>query len=176
MSLLLAEWPAAPDRTTTIGLARLMRMAYCGDDLGPVWAEAGARLQADPEAAAALMDMSTILQLTGQRDRGLQFQQAALTISRVYRRPHGAANRLKVLALVVAGDFMANTPLDFLLEGSDFELTLVYLQPGRPSLAAAPEHDVCFLAVCESPGNQAMLAAVAPGDRAMAAPGDERRP
>lgn len=156
----MMEAPArpAPDRTTTIGLAKLMSMAYRGIDLTPLWNSLSARVHQDETDAAALMDMSTILQLTGQRDPGLQFQEAALELSRLYRRPHGRGDGLKVLALVVPGDFMANTPLDFLLQGSDFELHLLYVQDGQPLPAALPEHDVCFVAISESHENQAILA------------------
>ncbi len=149
---------SAPDRITTLGLARLMAMAYRGEDLTPIWNSLAARVEADITDAAALMDMSTILLLTGQRDRSLQFQHTALQFSPLYRRPHGRADGLKVLALMVAGDFMANTPLDFLLEGSDFELNLLYLRPGRPMPDEVPEHDVCFLAIGESKENEAILA------------------
>ncbi|HYZ64805.1 MAG TPA: hypothetical protein VE650_20325 [Acetobacteraceae bacterium] len=148
---------AAPDGITTIGLAKLMSMAYRGEDFTPTWNGLAARLEHDATDAAALMDMSTILQLTGQRDRGLQFQQVALQISRLYRRPHGRGDGLKVLAFVVAGDFMANTPLDFLFEGSDFELHLLYLQLDGKLPDELPEHDVCFLAISESQEHQGIL-------------------
>ena len=152
----------APNRITTVGLARLMRAAYRGDDLGRIWRERAACADLDPSDAGALMDLSTILQLAGHRDRGLDMQQRALTLSRVYHCPHGTARGLKVLGLVVAGDFMANTPLDFLLEGSDIALTLLYLDTDRALPDYLPEHDVCFLAVSESADNQPVLEAIRP--------------
>jgi hypothetical protein len=147
-----------------------MGMAYRGEDLMPVWNSLAARVDADMADAAALMDMSTILQLTGQRERGLEFQRAALQLSRLYRRPHGRADGLKVLAFVIAGDFMANTPLDFLLEGSDFELHLLYLDADRPLPEELPPHDVCFLAISESQQNAAILASIGDSLTALSRP------
>ncbi len=152
MSLTTVEQRARPasDRSTTIGLAELMGMAYRREDMTPIWTQLAARIDADPTDAAALMDLSTILLLTGQRERGLHFQQVAIGLSAQYRRPHGTGKGIKLLALVTQGDFMANTPLDFLLQGSDVELTLLYLHPNRALPAALPDHDVCFLAIGES--------------------------
>lgn len=160
MSTTMMAPPArsAPDRITTAGLAKLMGMAYRGEDLTPIWNSLAKRVNDDTADAAALMDMSTILLLTGQRDRGLHFQRVALQLGALYRRPHGRADGLKVLAFVVPGDFMANTPLDFLLEGSDFELHLLYLRPDQPLPEELPQHDVCFLAISESKENEAILA------------------
>jgi len=146
------------DRVTTIGLGRLMRMAYEGANLAPLLNVLLARVQADPTDAPALMDLSTILMLTGQREQGLQLQAAALALSPLYRRPHGRADGLKLLAFVVGGDFMANTPLDFLLDGSDVELHLLHVGPGRALPAEVPEHDLAFLAIAESGDNRAVLA------------------
>ena len=161
-SVARAAEPAAPDRISTIGLAALMRLAYRGDDFAPIWQRLAERAYRDPTDAAALMDLSTILQLTGQRERGLQLQQTALRLSPLYRRAYGSGAGPKLLALVVAGDFMANTPLDFLLDGSDCELHLLYVQPDRPLPAQLPPHEVCFLAIGESRANRPILAALAP--------------
>ena len=47
------------------------------------------------------------------------------------------------------GDFMANTPLEFMLEGSSIELDMMYVVPGTP-LPEPPEHDVALVAIDES--------------------------
>ncbi len=145
----------------TIGLAALMRQAYAGESLQPVWDQLAARLAADPADMAAMMDMSVVLQLSGERERGLDMQAAALDFQRVYRRPHGRADGPRVAAFVVAGDFMANTPLDFLLEGSDIDLQLVYVDADGSLPAEIPEHDVAFVAVSESPTSGAALQGIA---------------
>ena len=162
--------PDARRPCPTIGLAALMRLAYAGESLQPVWDQLAARVTADPADAAAMMDMSVVLQLAGERQRGLDMQAAALELERVYHRPHGRADGLRVAALVVAGDFMANTPLDFLLEGSDIDLHLVYVDSAGNPPAEIPEHDVAFMAVSESPTADAALQGVAEALQAWPAP------
>jgi hypothetical protein len=57
------------------------------------------------------------------------------------------------------GDFMANTPLEFLLEGSDINLDMLYVLPGQP-LPPIPEHDIAIVAVGESDANRPVLAEI----------------
>jgi hypothetical protein len=47
------------------------------------------------------------------------------------------------------GDFMANTPLEFMLEGSSIVLDMMYVVPGT-ALPESPEHDVALVAIDES--------------------------
>ena len=159
MSLAAALQPTLPtaDRRTIIGLATILRMAYEGQDLQPLWSSLLERVRADPFDGAALMDMSVISQASNKRADGLALQGAALNVGRVYRRPHGRGDGLKVVAYVTLGDFMANTPIDFLLAGSDMELSLCFVDAGTPDLSETPAHDVAFLAVGESAENRPVL-------------------
>lgn len=141
-----------------VGLEAIMRLAYSGADLGGLWAELLERVQADASDAAALMDMSTILMVSGHRDAALETQQQAIGLRRDFVRRHGRGDALTVLALATAGDFMANTPLDFLLSGSDITLRYRYVDAATVSLAELPPHDLLFLAVGESPENRPVLA------------------
>jgi hypothetical protein len=52
---------------------------------------------------------------------------------------------------------MANTPIDFLLAGSDIELSLCFVDAETPDLGHAPDYDVAFLAVGESSENRPVL-------------------
>ena len=141
-----------------LGMATLVGLAYRQGDLPAVWNHLLELLGADPANAAALMDMSVILQITGQRNKGLELQQRALRLSRCYTRPYGSGNGLKVLALVTEGDFMANAPIDFLLEGSNAVLTLYYVDGQTHDLQDLPEQDVAYVAVGKSEANVPVLA------------------
>ena len=137
----------------SIGMAALARMFFERVDVQPLWGELVGRATADPTDAAALMDLATMLLLSGDRDGGLGVQAQALEQGRLYRRPGGDHPGLRLLALVAPGDTMANTPLDFLLEGSDIDLLTLYVGPGHPPPDPLPDHDVAFLAIGESEAN-----------------------
>jgi hypothetical protein len=144
-----------------VGLAPLMRMAFEGRDLAPVWDDRLARAQADPQDAAALFDLATMLLMNGRPEEGLRLQAQAVALSRVFRLAHPGPVTLRLLALVARGDFMANTPLDLLLEGSGVALTLAYLDETGAPPRGLPPHDLAFLAVGESAANRPILHGVA---------------
>ena len=153
--------PVVPD--TLIGLARLMRMAYAGEDLAPIGSELIARAGAEGRSvdAAALMDLSTVLQLRGDHALAMTVQAQALTLQQVYRVPRSNETpAVRVLALLGPGDLMANTPLEFMVENSDVVLDLLYVAPQVPLPAVLPDHDVLFVAIGESQDNLPLLEAV----------------
>jgi glutathione synthase/RimK-type ligase-like ATP-grasp enzyme len=143
-----------------IGLAALMRMAYSGVDLAPLGnqliAQAGAAQ--GNESANLLMDLSTVLQLRGDRDLALSVQMQALELQQIYAPPAvRSKDSLRLLAIMAPGDLMANTPLEFLLEDSDVALDILYIAPSLPIPASLPEHDVMFVAIGESEQNIPLL-------------------
>jgi hypothetical protein len=149
--------------STPTSLARLARLAFAGGDLGVPWQQALARVGADAGDAAAVMDLSTIALLGGRREEGLGLQAHALERARHYRLPAASPGprTLRLLAFVAPGDFMANTPLEFLLEDADVTLDKLYLTPGAPP-QEVPEHDLAIVAVGESDVNRPLLDALAP--------------
>ena len=152
----------------SIGLAALAQMVFDGADIQPLFAQLVER--AGGGDVAALMDIATMMLLTGDRDGGLRIQAEALQHQRLYRRPAGEVAGTRLLALMAAGDTMANTPLDFLLEGSDIELLTLYVDPGQPLPSPLPDYDVAFLAVGESEANRPLLHALEPVARAWPTP------
>lgn len=141
-----------------IGLAKLTRLAFAGIDLGQIAGRLLGMCERDPSHAGALMDLSTIDQLNGNLAVGLQRQAMALSKQRVFHSTCCGANaRLRILAFVAAADIGANTPLEFLLEGSDIALTMVYVLPGRPLPSDIPDHDVAFVAIAATQANRIIL-------------------
>jgi hypothetical protein len=141
----------------TGGLAAYARLIFEGRDPQPVFADLMARATATPADVGAMLDLSTLLQLAGQREQGLALQADALARQRHFRKRIGAAEGPRLLALVAAGDLMASTPVEFLLAGWKGELDLIFLAPGDPPLTAIPEHDVAILAIGESDANAPIL-------------------
>lgn len=139
------------------GTATLVRLIYEGRDVSPIWDKLLARATANPQDAAAFLDLSVILLATGQPDKAALVQKAALENSRSFEIRHGRGTGPRILAFVTAGDFMANTPIDFLLESSNAILLLHYVDAETKDLKDIPPHDVAFVAVGESPANLPVL-------------------
>jgi hypothetical protein len=157
----LAETPEAarPDvrpPAESLGLAYLGRSTGDAQRLQPLWEGLVARVTADESDAGALLDMSTLLFATGNREKGLELQAAALQAQRYYVRKAPREPALRLLAFMAPGDLSANTPLDFLFEESGVELISCYLDR-PPSPDEAPEHDVAFLAVGQSDDSAPLL-------------------
>jgi hypothetical protein len=55
------------------------------------------------------------------------------------------------------GHYLANMPIEFLLDGSNVTLDMVFVAPGVPLPQPLPDHDVAFVAVAESDENQQVL-------------------
>lgn len=120
------------------------------------------RIAQNPDDAHALMDLSTLLQINGQRDLALATQMQALQVQQRYCLPaqHGPA--LRLLALVAPGDLTTNAPLDFLLAESDVALDMLYLAPDLPFPDDLPPYDLIFVAVGESDATRPILQVLEP--------------
>jgi len=137
-----------------IGLASMMRMVSAGANLADLINIAAY----NPNDANMLMGMSIIFQLTENRDMGLELQAKALKIRQLYHQPSASVQLgIRLLALMRPGDMMDNTPVDFLLEGSDTALDLLYVSPDLPFPESLPDHDVLIVALGQSDQNQPLL-------------------
>lgn len=146
------------DPRTLLGLAKIMRLAFNGDNLQQLTIQLLNRIQNDSTDSSALLDLSVVLQLNSQPDLAIKLQHEALQQEQYFRlqsNPDPAAIRL--LAIMGPGEIMANTPIEFLVERGDVALELLYLGEGIPAPAQIPEHDVAFVAVCESDRSQPLL-------------------
>ena len=153
-----------PAHTTTgtvqslIGLPALMRMALSGGDLHSLGEKLLSHAQSHPADANALMDLSVVLQLRWKREIALAVQAQALQAQQLYRQPAASAQpAIRLLAMMGAGDLMANAPLEFLVEGSAVALDMLYVAPGQPLPSVIPEHDLLFIAVSECDQNHSLL-------------------
>lgn len=160
MTLIHASTQSTEDNLpqALIGLAPLMRQAFSGIDLRPFGTCLVQRATQYPRDANTLMDLSTVLQLIGNRELGLATQAQALKIQQHYQLPAATGRAgIRLLAIVSAGDLMANTPLEFLIEDSDVALDLLYVTADLPLPATLPEHDLIFVALGQSDQNLPLL-------------------
>jgi hypothetical protein len=141
-----------------IGLAQMARVAFAGGDLEPWRARLLERLSRNENDANALLDLSTVIQLMGQRDLGLSLQGLALGIQPLYRLEAAADGPgIRLLAILSPGDLAENNILEFLIEGSDISLDMLYVSPDIPFPATLPDHDLAMVAVCENDRNRPLL-------------------
>lgn len=149
---------AAQAYAPLIGVAPLMRRAFLKLDMAPLAAALLARATAHPQDANAFLDCSTVLQLTGDHDVALAVQAEAVRIQPRYQLPvKNGEPALRLLVIMGLGDLMSNTPIEFLLEGGDVALELLYLTEEAPWPEQLPEHDVLMVGLAESDRNQPLL-------------------
>ena len=160
MPALIATRPAPP--SACLGPSSLLHRVYAGQDLGALTNALIARALAPTPDPGAVVDLATVLQSRGGAlaEEGLRLLRQATGAQPSYQITHGTGRGLRLLALVTAGDFMANTPVDFLLSGSDTTLILHYVTATTARLDLPP-HDIAMLAVAESQANAPVLANLA---------------
>lgn len=149
---------AAPD-VLPFGMATLATELFRGRPYEPLEMALLTRLTRNPLDAGALHDLSTLIQLVGYEEHGLNVLGKALALSRMYRlaSPQSSAEPIRLLMFVVPGNFMANMPVAFLLEGRPVQLDLVYVVPGEPIPDVLPEHDVAIVGIAESDAMRGLL-------------------
>jgi len=145
-----------------LGMATLMRQAFLGQNLAPLGNVMLKRIEANPGDANALLDCSTILLLMGDTALGLAMQSRAIALQTSYLLPGpGASAGLKLLVIMGPGALMWNTPVEFLTEGSDVQVELLFLKADADWPLSISDHDVLLVAVAESEENKPLLARLA---------------
>ena len=152
--------PAAPVIADRIGFARLTTSAFNGIDLRPLRDRLMAKVAEGTAEAGEGMDLSLIIQLLGDKATGLAIQKEVLSFHRLFRSPSAVEQpTLRVLALAAAIDMGGNTPIEFLLQDSSFELLTLYVVEGTPLPDPLPAHDVAIVIASDSEECRAALAA-----------------
>ena len=144
-----------------MGLAALMSMVCAGTDLTDLAKQLLARITCNPADANALMDLSIVSHLWFKHDLGLATQARALQIRQIYHLPAAGTPRIRLLALMHHGDLAANTPLEFLVQGTDIALDMLFIDASQPFPSDLPAHDAIFVAVGESERSRAVLQLIA---------------
>jgi hypothetical protein len=159
VAVMQSELATAAEPPTPIGNSKLATMALGGVDLAPVWNSLVERVTANPQDSAAFLDLATIAYIQGRPDDRALLQARAFELTRVYRQSSAAAatDVTRVLAFMSPGHYLANMPIEFLLDGSSVTLDMVYVAPGLPLPRPLPDHDVALVAIAESDENQPLL-------------------
>lgn len=145
-----------------LGLATLLRLNMAGTDLRPILEKLIQQATDDPNDSCSLMDAALIFQFHGNQELALNLQKEALSLHRLYCLPAKKPVKLRLLVLMVPGAINANVPIECLLEDSDVELNIYYATGTEIDPAEIPEHDVLFVAICETEANRPILQAWLP--------------
>lgn len=145
-----------------IGQARLIRAAFEGSDMAAYANEILSQFREGAVEAGAAMDVSTILLLLHRRDNALRLQAEVLQTKRYFAlQSNDPDAKTRVLVIVTAGDLMANTPIDFLLNDKEFAVSYLFVLTGDEDLHHLPEHDVIVVGIAYSSANAPLLQALA---------------
>ncbi|MBW7974213.1 hypothetical protein [Bradyrhizobium sp. BR 10289] len=152
---------STPNYSDRIGFAQLTRRAFEGGDLHPLREHLLARIAEGTAEAGEGLDLSLIAQLLGEKEAGLVIQTEVLAFHQLFRTPCGLPKpRLRVLALAADIDMGGNTPIEFLLEGSDIELLTLYVVKGVGLPETLPDHDVAIVVASDSEECRETLAVI----------------
>ena len=117
-----------------------------------------AKVHGQGDLAGICLQMYYVFLLHNQTQAALDMQTRALRQQRLYRLVGSPAPKLRLLVLMGPGHMQDNTPIEFVLDGSDVQTELLFLLPGEPLPNVLPLHDVVFVAIGESDRNAALLA------------------
>ncbi len=154
--------PSAPvianpnDSHGLIGLAQLMTQVFQGEDLTDTGSMLIDRAQQGDDNA--LLDLSTLLQLQGFKETGIELQSQALKQQQLFHlHPPVKKSEIKLLAIFAAGDLMTNTPLEFLAQGAGFSMQILYVGTDLAVPDTIAEYDIAIVAISELDRNLASL-------------------
>ena len=155
---------AASPAILTTGLAGFATRLYRGEDVSGPHRALLERIEQNPDDSSALMDLSVLLQLCGRKENALACQARALEVQRCYHLPAGSSlpAQIRLLMFAVAGDFMANTPVEFLIDGMPVSLHTLFLDADGALPAEIPPHDIALVGIAESAETLPLLLRLAP--------------
>ncbi len=144
------------------GLAALTRPIFQSQNYDKTVDALYARVESNPNNAAALLDLGILHQLLGLQEQGLAIQQDALKLQQHFVVSTTEHTNLKLLALMQPGTFQENTPVEFLIENTQIQLEILYILPDQPLPETIPEHDVMLVGIGYTEASKALLERMIP--------------
>jgi glutathione synthase/RimK-type ligase-like ATP-grasp enzyme len=145
------------DRYTS--MLKLVRLLDDGNTLEQLLDSASV----EQDSGHLLMRMAQLFQIFGR-----QAESAELQIQALHQRQHYQLaadiqpSALRVLVFLAGGFMLDNTPVGFLLDGSDIACDLLYVTEHTPLPAQLPPHDVVFVAAGHFERHTPLFARMAP--------------
>jgi hypothetical protein len=140
-----------------LGLAVVVGKLYVGADCEVIQREIFARMTDPALLPGAWLDLAILRQTLGDFDNARLYQGIALVSSRLFRQIAEFEKPFKLLVIKTPGDFMANTPIEFMIEGGGIEVITAYITDADECLPRLPHYNAAILAIGESPENRQTL-------------------
>lgn len=129
-----------------LGVASLTKMAFDGVDLTPIRTQIISQCLHSDMTDGLIMDLSVIEQLSGNQEAGLELQENALQRHRIFSTIRPDTARRKLLVFAEPRSMGGNTPVEFLLQDSQFEIITCYPDFTQGRQQDLPPYDVAFCA------------------------------
>jgi hypothetical protein len=152
-----SEFSPEIDIPIHVGLAAIVGNLYVGGNCAILQQEIAARLTDPVHAPGAWLDLAIFHQTLGDVENAKLCQNIALSSSRLFRQISKVEKSFKLLVIKTPGDFMANTPIEFMVENSGIEVITAYIFDSDECLMHLPHHHAAILAISESPENRHVL-------------------
>ena len=144
-----------------LGNGAIFKLGVEGGNLAGGFEFFSLQIRKRPDEAALKLDLALLHLLLGRSKEAYQVQAQALETQHLFRvvgtLGQETKKRRRLLAFMAPGDFTNNAQLEFILDGADVALDVLYVVPGKPLPSAVPDHDVAFCAVNESEENNPIL-------------------
>lgn len=135
----------------------MLRRSFQGEDLRG-YAQTLIAAAGQSDDPYLLLELSLCLLLCYQPESALAVLRQAIGQQQVYQLQRQAgAKGLRLLVIKTAGDLMANTPLECILEDQPVDADVVYVDAQHPLPRDLPEHDLVFVAIAEADPHLAIL-------------------
>ncbi len=144
------------------GLAALTRPIFQSKNYDKTVDGLYARIETNPQDAAALLDLGILHQLLGLQEQGLAIQHDALKLQQHFAVDRAENAQIKLLALMQPGTFQENTPVEFLIENTQIQLEILYILPNAPLPETIPDHDVMLVGIGYTEAGKALLERMIP--------------
>ena len=104
----------------------------------------------DPDQANIFMRLSILFYALDQLDLGREMLARALEHRRIYRYRCAQPAKIRLLAIMGPAGGLDNAPIEYLLENSDIQMDLVFIDEDGRLPDVVPDHDVAIVALGES--------------------------
>ena len=116
----------------------------------------------DPDPANMFMRLSLLFYSSGELDLGREMHARAVERRATFRYSCAQAPKIRLLAIMGREGGQDNAPIEYLIEHSDVQMDLLFLDERGDVPELVPDHDVAIIALGESCKDRLLLESLVP--------------